>query len=155
MRAYLPEKLAANIKIDQTGVNLCDTVGSRTIYCIHAAREMEHADGKIALHDVSIDLYGKNGDRNDRIYGDDFEYDQKAGVVRAIGLVNLDLQAAQQNAGKAAPGTANGKVLHVTTSNLVYLNKLGVAATNEYIEFQSGAMRGMRPAPTTAVTQVY
>ena len=103
---------------------------------------MEHADGKIALHDVSIDLYGKNGDRNDRIYGDDFEYDQKAGVVRAIGLVNLDLQAAQQNAGKAAPGTANGKVLHVTTSNLVYLNKLGVAATNEYIEFQSGAMRG-------------
>ena len=142
MRAYLPEKLAANIKIDQTGVNLCDTVGSRTVYCIHAAREMEHADGKIALHDVSIDLYGKNGDRNNRIYGDDFEYDQKAGVVRAIGLVNLDLQAAQQDAGKAAPGTANGKVLHVTTSNLVYLNKLGVAATNEYIEFQSGAMRG-------------
>jgi lipopolysaccharide export system protein LptA len=142
LRAYLPEKLAANVKIDQTGVTLCDTVESRTVYCIHAARELEHADGKIALHDVSIDLYGKNGDRNDRIYGDDFEYDQKAGVVRAIGLVNLDLQAAQQNAGKAAAGVANAKVLHVITSNLVYLNQLGVAATNERIDFQSGAMTG-------------
>ena len=142
LRAYLPEKLAANVKIDQSGVNLNYTLGSKTIYSIHAAREMEHADGKIALHDVSIDVYGKNGDRNDRIYGDEFEYDQKAGVVRAIGLVNLDLQAAQENAGKATAGAANAKVLHVTTSNLVYLNKLGVAATNEYIEFQSGAMTG-------------
>ena len=87
-------------------------------------------------------MYGKNGDRNDRIQGDEFEYDKKAGVVRAIGLVNLDLQAAQENAGKAAADAAGAKVLHVTTSNLVYLNKLGVAATNEYIDFQSGAMTG-------------
>ncbi len=62
--------------------------------------------------------------------------------MRAIGLVHLDLQAAQENAGKAAADAAGAKVLHVTTSNLVYLNKLGVAATNEYIDFQSGAMTG-------------
>ena len=103
---------------------------------------MEHRDNKVALHDVSIDVYGKNGDRNDHIYGDEFEYDQKAGVLRAIGLVNIDLQAAQVNAGKAAAGATNAKVLHMTTSGLVYLEKLGVAATSEYLEFQSGAMTG-------------
>ncbi|HUD23431.1 MAG TPA: LptA/OstA family protein [Acidobacteriaceae bacterium] len=142
MRAYLPEKLAANVKIDQNGVTFCDTVGPITVYCIHAARELEHTDGKISLHDVLINLYGKNGDRNDRIQGDEFEYDKNAGVVRALGLVNLDLQAAQPSGETAAGGAANPKVLHVTTSGLVYLEKLGVAATSEAIEFESGTMTG-------------
>jgi len=139
LRVVLPEKLAANVKVDSTGVSWCDTVGSRTVYCIHAAKELEHADEKYVLHDVSIALYGEKQDRNDRIYGDEFEYDKKAGVVRATGLVHIDLQAA----GAGGPTSAtSAKVLHVTTSGLVYLEKLGVAATNEYVEFQSGAITG-------------
>jgi len=141
LHVKIPIKLGADVKVDSTGVNLCDTVGPKTVYCIHAARELEHTDNKIALHDVSIALYGKNGDRNDRIYGDEFEYDQNAGVVRAIGVVHLDLQAAQP-AGPAQAAASGAKVLHATTSGLVYLEKLGVAATSEYIEFQSGAMSG-------------
>jgi len=139
LRVVLPEKLAANVKVDSTGVSWCDTVGSRTVYCIHAAKELEHADEKYVLHDVSIALYGEKQDRNDRIYGDEFEYDKKAGVVRATGLVHIDLQAA--GAGGHTSATS-AKVLHVTTSGLVYLEKLGVAATNEYVEFQSGAITG-------------
>ena len=77
LRAYLPEKLAANVKVNSTGVSWCDTVGSRTVYCIHAAKELEHADEKYVLHDVSIALYGEKQDRNDRIYGDEFEYRQE------------------------------------------------------------------------------
>jgi len=143
-RLALPARLGINIVSETDGytVSQWDDVKKRTLFTIHAAKEVEHSDKKFTLHDVSITLYGENQDRNDRIYGDEFEYDQKAGVVRAIGLVNLDLQAAQANAGKAAAGAANAKVVHVTTSNLVYLQKLGVAATNEYIEFQSGAMKG-------------
>jgi lipopolysaccharide export system protein LptA len=140
LQEYLPEKLAANVKIDSTGVSWCDTVGSKTVYCIHAAKELEHADEKFVLHDVSITLYGEKQDRNDRIYGDEFEYDQKAGVVRATGLVHIDLQSA--DAGGGHDSAASAKVLHVTTSGLVYLEKLGVAATNDYVEFQSGALTG-------------
>ena len=33
-------------------------------------------------------------------------------------------------------------MLHVTTSGLVYMEKLGVAATGEYIEFEVGGMKG-------------
>ena len=148
LHVKIPIKLGVDVKVDSTGVNLCDTVGPKTVYCVHAAKEIEHTNGKIALHDVSIALYGKNGDRNDRIYGEDFEYDQKAGVVRAIGVVHLDLQAAEaagasaQPAGPAQAAASGAKVLHATTSGLVYLEKLGVAATSEDIEFQSGAMTG-------------
>jgi lipopolysaccharide export system protein LptA len=135
--ANLPARLGINIVRETNGYTYCQSVQGRTAYCIHAAKAVEHTDGKIALHDVSVVLYGKKGDRSDRIYGDEFEYDQNAGVVRAQGVVHIDLQAA------ATPGQrSSGKVMHVTTSGLVYLEKLGVAATNEYIEFQSGDITG-------------
>ena len=80
----------------------------------------------------------------DRIYGDEFEYDQNAGVVRAIGIVHIDLQA--QDAAVSVPGKAKTssqpRILHATTSGLVFLQKLGIAATKEYIEFQLGEMTG-------------
>ena len=139
--AGLPGKLGINIVRETNGYTYCQSMEGRTVYCIHAAKAVERKDGKIALHDVSIVLYGRKGDRSDRIYGDEFEYDQKAGVVRATGLVHIDMQSAG-TAGGSAKGDAGVKRMHVTTSGLVYLQKLGVAATSENIEFEAGGIAG-------------
>ena len=145
-RMALPARLGVNIVRETNGFSYSQTVQGKTVFTIHAAKAVEHTDGKIALHDVSILLYGEKQERNDRISGDEFEYDQKAGVVRATGLVHLDLQAAEAAAAvgeKVVNRAATAaKMVHVTTSGLVYLKDLGVAATNEYVEFQSGAMTG-------------
>jgi lipopolysaccharide export system protein LptA len=135
LRVKLPEKLGINIVRETDGYTYSQTVQGKTVFTIHAAKALEHTDGKITMHDVSVLLYGRNGDRHDRIYGDEFEYDQGPGVVRATGVVHMDLQAA------AAAG-ANAKTLHVTTSGLVYLKQLGVAATSELIEFETGRFTG-------------
>lgn len=141
--AGLPGRLGINIVRETNGYTYSQSVQGRTVYRIHAAKAVEHTNGKIALHDVSIILYGKRGDRSDRIYGDEFEYDQKAGVVRATGLVHIDMQTA-----KGAPGptdtvdSSGTKVMHVTTSGLVYVQKLGVAATSENIEFEASGITG-------------
>ena len=144
-RLALPARLGVNIVRETNGYTYSQSVQGKTVFTIHAAKAVEHTDSKIALHDVSIALYGEKQDRNDRISGDEFEYDQKAGVVRATGVVHLDLQAAEAGGGGNGGGkdaAAGAKVLHVTTSGLVYIKDLGVAATNEYVEFQSGAMKG-------------
>jgi lipopolysaccharide export system protein LptA len=160
----LPANLGVNVVREAGGWTLSRSKGSKTLYTIHAAKWDQGTNGKIALHDVSVMLYGRNGDRSDRIYGDEFEYDQNAGLVRATGLVHIDLQASgpvggqvmggtpkpagtpplvNQAAGPGAADAAHGaRVLHVTTSSLVYMEKLGVAATSEYIEFQTGSMKG-------------
>src|SRR6266702_1214951 len=146
----MPANLGVNIVRETDGFTYSQSVQGKTVYTIHASKAVEHTDGKIALHHVFILLYGRSGSRSDRIYGDEFEYDVKAGVVRALGLVHIDLQASEPATGQAnkpvGPGDAdaapNPKMLHVTTSGLVYMEKLGVAATREYIEFQSGAMKG-------------
>jgi lipopolysaccharide export system protein LptA len=140
----VPSKLGLNIVRDAGGWTLSRSKGSKTLYTVRATRWDQGTNGKVALHDVSMLLYGQDGNRRDRIYGDEFEYDQKEGVVRALGVVHMDLQAA---AAGTPPGTdvaenSSAKVLHVTTSGLVYLEKLGVAATGEDIEFETGAMKG-------------
>ncbi|MGH9595901.1 MAG: LptA/OstA family protein [Edaphobacter sp.] len=157
----LPKKLGVDIRRETNNVTYSQSVQGRTVYTIHAAKAVERADGKMTLHDVGIVLYGRKQDRADRIYGDEFEYDQKNGVVRADGEVHIDLQAPQAAdanskmdyaAGKDLPGAAghaagahessDQRMIHVTTSGLVFLQKLGVAATEKEIEFESGGMTG-------------
>lgn len=138
----LPANLGINIVRETNDFKYSQSIGSQTIYSIQAAKAVEHKDSKVTLHDVKIVLYGRKGDRHDQISGKEFEYDQSAGLIRAMGLVHIDLQSADEAAKATQAGASDAKVLHVTTSNLVYLSKLGVAATSEYIEFQSGGMTG-------------
>jgi lipopolysaccharide export system protein LptA len=159
----LPAKLGVDVRRESNNVTYSQSVEGRTVYTIHAAKAVERLDGKMTLHDVGIVLYGRKQDRADRIYGNEFEYDQQNGVVRAVGEVHIDLQApeaADANAkmdyaaGKDLHGEKTGagvageheskdeRLIHVTTSGLVFLQKLGVAATEKDIEFESGGMTG-------------
>jgi lipopolysaccharide export system protein LptA len=163
----LPAKLGVDVRRETNGYTYSQSVQGRTIYTIHAAKAVERGDGKVMLHDVGIVLYGRKEDRADRIYGNEFEYDQTNGIVRAMGEVHIDLQAPQAadanakrnyaagkdlkgtNVGGGAPGGAAGeheskdeRLIHVTTSGLVFLQKLAVAATDKDIEFESGGMTG-------------
>ena len=130
-------------------------MAAKTIYTIHAAKAVQHKDGKYTLHDVGIVVYGRDSNRADRIYGSEFEYDQKNQVARAVGEVRIDLQApapasALDKRAYAAGGESNGtaqvekdaRIIHVKTSGLVFMQKLGVAATDKEIEFESGGITG-------------
>src|SRR5882757_22446 len=159
----LPQKLGVDVRRETNNVTYSQSVQGRTVYTIHAAKAVERSDGKMTLHDVGIVLYGRKQDRADRIYGQEFEYDQKNEIIRAVGEVHIDLQApeaADANAkmdyaagkdlhgGQAGGGVAgeheskDDRLIHVTTSGLVFLRKLGVAATDKDIEFASGGMTG-------------
>jgi lipopolysaccharide export system protein LptA len=162
----LPAKLGIDVRQETNAYTYSQTVQGRTIYTIHAAKAVQHKDGKYTLHDVGIVLYGQRQDRADRIYGSEFEYDPTAQIIRAVGQVFIDLQAPEAQganakmdyaAGKDLPGgtghgsagrsaaDVNGKgerLIHIKTSGLVYLQKLGVAATDQNIEFTSGGLTG-------------
>jgi lipopolysaccharide export system protein LptA len=165
--ANLPAKLGVNVRRETNNVTYSQSVQGRTVYTIHAAKAVERGDGMMRLHDVGIVLYGRQQDRADRIYGKEFEYDQKNGVVRAVGEVHIDLQAPEAADANAKMDYAAGKdlhgskadagdsgsvagehedkderLIHVTTSGLVFLQKLGVAATDQDIEFESGGLKG-------------
>lgn len=147
----LPGRLGATITKEFNGYTYSQSEGGKTVFTIHASKAVQHTDGMYTLHDVHMMLYGHKGDRADRISGDEFEYDTKNEVIRAIGVVHLDLEgpvAADAQAGEVAShpagrfarqadesAVAGGRVVHVTTSGLVYMKKLGVAATAQGIDF--------------------
>jgi lipopolysaccharide export system protein LptA len=150
----LPSKLGVDIQQETTGFTYSQSAGAtgKTLYTIHASKAVQRKNGKVTLHDVGIVLYGQGDEKRvDRIYGNEFEYDQNAGVIRAVGEVHIDLQApapTDANKGEYAKGHdghpegMDERLIHVKTSELVFLQKLGIAATDKDLEFEYNGMTG-------------
>ena len=133
-------------------VTYSQAIGGRTAFTIHAADAVPHGDGRYTLHNVVLLLYGAKGSRTDRISGAEFDYDEKSGVARALGEVHMDLQApaafgvnghAEEHAQTPAREVAESpQTIHVKTSGLVYMRKLGVAATDQQVELAYEGFHG-------------
>ena len=86
------------------------------------------------LHGVKLGrIYGRTEGSVHHVYGKDFEYDRTVGTVKACcGDVDMDIQAPtsvgghkeERRAAKAEKGEPEN--IHVKTSGLVYVKKLGV-----------------------------
>jgi lipopolysaccharide export system protein LptA len=156
----LPDKLGIHIQQSGEGYTYSQNRGGKTLFVLKAAKYVQFKDrGRITLHDVSITLYGAKGDRNDRIYGADFEYDPSIDIVQAQGEVQIDLGPANPNSNAkantsqaAAPQSDTQQeeksTVHVKTSGLSFNQKTGVATTDQVVEFHfpkaAGTAKGAR-----------
>jgi lipopolysaccharide export system protein LptA len=144
-----------SITHDSNGVTYSQSLQGKKIFTIRAKTESSLGDGKYALHNAELLLYNRTtGAAADHIYGSEMEYDQNEGVARAKGEVFMDIQPPQglangghsavpPTARPAAPAKVKSQpppVIHVRTSGLVYVRKLGVAATDQQVEFSYGDM---------------
>ena len=152
----LPGRMGVDIRQETNGFTYSQSMGGRTVFTVHAAKELQRKDGKITLHDVGIVLYGRTADgvgksveRVDRIHGSEFEYDQAQGVMRALGEVYIDLAGPSEATGEAGKvGAAKDGAehepqrVHVKTSGLVYRLMERSAATDAAIAFTGGGFSG-------------
>jgi lipopolysaccharide export system protein LptA len=145
----LLKKSGITITHDTNGFTYSQSLLDRKIFTLHAAKATQLGAGKWALHDADLTLFDKNGNPADHIMGAEIEYDEASQVVRAQGVVDMDLLPPQglANGGRAlaeggVPADAGGRQpIHVRTSGLVYLRKLGVAATENEVDFRYGGMQ--------------
>jgi lipopolysaccharide export system protein LptA len=148
LQAYrqILKKNGISITHDTSGVTFSQSLQGKTVFTLKAAKATPLGDGKYTLHDFVLTLYGRMADRSDLVYGKEIAYDEKSGVARAEGEVQMDLAAPQVlTTGRGGPATAvppgKAAVIHVRTSGLVYLRKLGVAATEQMVQFDYGGIR--------------
>jgi lipopolysaccharide export system protein LptA len=134
---------------DSNGVTYSQSLKGKKVFTLRAKTESTLGGGKYTLHNAELLLYNRNGDAADHIYGSEMEYDENEQVARAKGEVFMDIQPPQglANGGRdqtkiltAEPRPASAPVIHVRTSGLVYARKLGVAATDQQVEFNYGDM---------------
>jgi lipopolysaccharide export system protein LptA len=154
-RRDLPQRLGFEIQQEANGVTIAHALGAHSQFKIHASKVVQLKQGNALLHDVKIELYGEDGNRVDRIEGDEFEYDQKAGTAKATGPVEITLTrpgVAPAVAPKAAAGhvmsdkakgspaasaveAAERGEIHVKTSGLTFDQHSGVATTSQHVAF--------------------
>src|ERR1700683_3310414 len=80
----IPAKLGLDIQQTAEGFSISKSVEGRTQFTVRASKAVQFKQGgRAELHDVKIVLYGKDASRFDRITGDDFEFDQSSGDVKA------------------------------------------------------------------------
>jgi lipopolysaccharide export system protein LptA len=137
VRAYkrILARSGATFTHDTNGFTYSQSVQGKTIFTLHAKKATQLGGGKWALHDGELTLYGRVDGHEDHVYSSEIEYDENEGVARAKGEVQMDLEA------PGSLGGATKHVIHVRTSGLVYLRKLGVAATEQPVEFRYGNMQ--------------
>ena len=141
---------------DTNGFTYSQSLLGRTVFTLHAAKATQLGSGKWALHEADLTLFDRAGNPADHITGSEIDYDEATGVARAQGVVDMELQPPQglANGGRAVtsagtpadalaaaaatPKTA--QAVHVRTSGLVYNRKLGIATTDQKVEFRYGGM---------------
>jgi lipopolysaccharide export system protein LptA len=168
IRRDIPKRLGIDIQQEANGVTYTQSSHGHTLFKIHASKVVQLKNDHAVLHDVQIELYGADGSRVDRIEGNEFEYDQKAGTATAAGPVEITLmrpgeapaiapkatpQRASGDKSKGHPLTAkaqaaaNGEI-HVKTSGLTFDQKNEVATTTQRVDFSmsqgSGSSMGAR-----------
>ena len=147
----IPKRLGANIQQEANGVTYTQARGGHTLFKIHASKVVQLKQGGHAvLHDVQIELYGEDGNRVDRISGDEFEWDDKSKTATAGGPVEITLTRPGERpaVAKALPDrtprtgplasaakTASQGEIHVKTSGLTFDEKSGIASTSQRVEF--------------------
>ena len=142
----LKDRSGASLVRETDGFTYSQSLKGKTVFTLHAAKAFQHSDGHWVLHDVVVTLYGQHDDRVDRVYGNEFEWDENQGVAHAVGEVQMDLQvpagiaASNPHSGPAAVKSDSPASVHVRTSGLVFVRQFGVAATHELVEFRYGGL---------------
>jgi len=134
-----PPKIGPNVERSAKGFTYSQAEGGKTLFTIHAASaEQFKQSGRTELHDVSIVVYGRQGNRSDQIYGSDFEFDPNSGDITSKGEVHIDLESETSvvPGREQSPGREMKNLIHVKTSGLTFNKTTGLAHTEQKIEFR-------------------
>ena len=143
LKLELPKRLGVNITQESDRFSYSQSSKGKTIFTIHAAKEIQRANGTVTLHDAGIELYGRQDGHTDKIHGQEFLFDKDKGLMTGIGDVYIDLAAPQGKAAAAGATDQHGEsTIHVKTRGLVFDQKAQTAATDEGIEFAASGVTG-------------
>lgn len=103
----------------------------RTLFTVRASQATQYKDeNRTLLQDVFITIYGREGNRNDKIHTRECSYEPKTGAVRCEGEVKIDIQGTDPASGKMSD-----KSLEIVTKNLSFNRETGEASTPAPAQF--------------------
>ena len=115
--------------------------GQRTIYTVRASRATEYKEGsRNLLEDVDVSVFGRNGDRDDKLRTRACDFISNTGKITCSGEVQIILQA-------AAEQQTSSSAIQVKTSAVTFDRDSGEARTSKPVVFKwpggEGSSMGM------------
>ncbi|HMD84670.1 MAG TPA: LptA/OstA family protein [Terriglobia bacterium] len=139
---------APDVHQQLSGHTITRSDGDRPVFTIHAARTVSYQQSKsTVLEDVTVEIFGRKGDRSDILRTHRCEYDPQSGDFLSSGPVQIELSAHSSD----IPGSGlRGKHrVFLETSKVAYHQGNELAETDEPVKFRMG------PASGTALGLVY
>ena len=145
----LPQKLGLEIQQSTNNFTISKSSKGRTLFVLHASKAVQYkGGGRAVLHDVSIELYGTDGSRADRITGSEFDFDPATKIVRADGMVDILVSDPRAHSPGSGATPSSEKAVHVKTRGLVFNQETQVATTTQALTFTQDASSGSASGAT-------
>jgi len=137
----IPPSPAPDVQQQLSGYTFTRSEQGRPVFTIRAARTVSYQQSKATvLQDVTVQVFGRKGDRGDILRTHVCEYNSQSGDFLASGPVEIELSAHST----ALPGSAlQGKDrVFLQTSKVTYHQEDELAETDEPVKFRMGSASG-------------
>lgn len=135
-RKKAPPPLAENKERQSIGLTLSKNEGDRTIFTVQASKSTDFKGQDISLlEDVKITVFGKTGERHDVIHTQSCNYAKTDGAIQCSGIVQMELQSAEDARKAQTRSGLKPNVIHVETSAVTFERGTGRAHTVEPVKF--------------------
>ena len=139
---HIPPSPAPDVHQQLSGYTFTRSDQGRAIFTVHAARTVAYQQSKsTTLEDVTVELFGRKGDRSDIMRTQRCEYNSQSGDFLSPGPVEIEVSAQSSD----IPGTGlRGKHrVFLETSKVAYHQGEELAETDEPVKFRMGPASGM------------
>ena len=135
-RIKAPPPLTEDKERQSIGLTLSKNEGDRTIFTVQASKSTDFKGRDISLlEDVKITVFGKTGERHDVIHTQSCNYAKTNGAIQCSGIVQMELQSAEDARKAEKQSGMRPNVIHVETSAVIFERGTGQAQTVQPVKF--------------------
>ena len=139
--ARLPPSPAVGVNQQVSGYTFTHSEQNRPVFTIRAARTVSYQGNKsTVLEDVTVEMFGRKGDRDDKLRTEQCQYDALSGDFLAGGPVHIELNARSSNL--PGTGTRGKQRVFLDTSKVAFHQGDQVAETDQPVQFHVGPATG-------------
>ncbi len=149
----LAESIPAGVNQQVSGYTFTRSEGGRQIFTVRAARTRAYGQGgPTVLEDVSIEVFGRSGNRHDWVRAERCQYRADSGRLSCGGKVELLLNSPRRQAGESSrlPGVSptlaaaarGGAPVRLETSNVSFEQPGSLVETRDAVRWEFGPASG-------------
>lgn len=150
----VPQPLPHNVHQQLSGYSITRSEEGRQIFTVRAARTLAlKKGGTTVLENVSVEFFGREGNRHDILRTGQCEYHPDSGDIISSGAVEIELNSPRQVRGATPEARREPPPIFLKTSQVSFRQKGSMLATDQPVHFRIGTASGTAKGMTYATKE--